>query len=105
MEKKPFHNALAVVAYIGGVMIPAGATRLVDAQFVPDAPAEAGPAPADPILELLDNNVGHVVEALPGLSDEDLDKVEAAENAGKTRKGVLEGIAADRLRRAQGPTP
>lgn len=106
MNRTHYHNTAAHPIYVGGVMIPAGASREVDARLVPGAAAATeepeGEPPADPILALLDGNVAEVKAALPGLSDEDLDRLEAAEDNGKTRKGVLEAVAEERLARAQG---
>ena len=107
MNRTHYHNTAAHPVYIGGVMIPAGSTREVDARLVPATAAPAAAPsedekPADPILALLDGTVAEVKAALPDLSEEDLAKLEAAEEGGKTRKGVLEAVAEVRIARAQG---
>jgi hypothetical protein len=55
-------------------------------------------APDDPIAALLDCNVASIKAALPEFAD--LDGLEAAETENRDRKGVLEAIAHERLRRA-----
>jgi hypothetical protein len=103
MKQTVFHNDTDKPQYVGGVMIPARSARMVDARLVPGAtPAAEVPAPTeDAILGLLDGTVKDIHAALPGLSDEDLLRLENAENDGKTRKGVLEAVAEERLNRAQ----
>ena len=101
MNKVMHQNTGTTPIYVGGVLIPPGSAREVPAYAVPAAAPEAASPKEDPVLILLDGNVKEVTEALPALSDADLDRVEVAETAGKTRKGVLEAIAADRIRRAQ----
>ena len=106
--KIPFTNKTNRSIHAGPVCIRPGETRMVEPAHLPAqhrpasaAPAKAAaPAPDDPIA-LLDANVASVAEALPLLSAEDLDELEAAEQAGKTRKGVLAAITAERLRRAE----
>ncbi len=71
---------------------------------VPDSEAvldESEPVEPDPFSELLDGNVRKVSDAvLSGAHDTDLDAIEAAETAGKTRKGVLGAIAERRAKLA-----
>lgn len=106
MKEIPVTNSGTDNLHVGGKMIRPGCTRMIDENQVPahlrpdDQPAAEEQAPADPVLELLNGTVPEVVDALPSLSIEDLDRLEAAELADKNRKGVLEHIAADRLRRA-----
>jgi hypothetical protein len=52
------------------------------------------------LLVLLDLTIPKITERLPGLSEEELDTIEAAEKAGKTRAGVINAIAEVRLERA-----
>lgn len=108
MKRIPYTNTTATAAYVAGVLIPPGETRMVDALQVsgPADPAEETPAPAqatDSILDLLDRSVKDITAALPEISDDDLARLETAEQDGKTRKGVLEALAAERIRRAQQP--
>lgn len=93
---------------VGTLLVMPGETRIIPAQLVPKhlhpaavtAAAESLP-PLDPVLELLDLSVKNIVAALQGLSEEDLDTLEAAEHAGKTRKTLMEAFTVERLRRAQ----
>ncbi len=95
------HNPTDAPMYVGGVLIPPGAARLVDARLVPGAEVRVEAPPAgDPLLDILDGSVADVVGKLEGMSDAELDQLEAAEVAGKTRKGVLAGLTEERIRRA-----
>ncbi len=91
---------------IGGVLLHPGDTRLVDASMVPGARAKAAPAPTAPPAEddmetLRSDSVKDIVAKLEQLADEQLDELEQLERADdKPRKGVLEGIDEERLRRA-----
>lgn len=101
----PVTNNTDTMLHIGGKVIRPGETRDVDESLVPDelkpvAAQAATDAPEDPVLALLDGSVKEIAEALAGLSDADIDALEAAEEAGKTRKGVLAAIAEQRLARA-----
>jgi hypothetical protein len=89
------------VMYYNGYMIAPGDTRLFE---VPDPPASAATseeAPEDP-LSVLQRSPLKVIQAeLQALTDDELTRLEVLENASATpRKGALEAIAAERLRRA-----
>ena len=108
MSKIPVTNNGKMNIWVGGQMIPPGETRHFEAHHVPPeyrpAPA-AAPAepedPSDPLEILRAGNVKEITAGVPALSLEDLDRLEALENAAEVpRKGVLAAIAADRLRRA-----
>lgn len=107
MKRIPYTNTTEQAAYVGGVLIQPGETRLVDALQV--SPPDEGTPPeatqdddqTHSVLGLLDRSVKDIGEALPTLTDDNLTTLETAENDGKTRKGVLEAIAAERIRRAQ----
>lgn len=107
MRRSHYTNNSDKAMYVAGVLIPPGETRLVDtlqiltpeALAAPNTPAEQSP-PAS-VLDILDGSVKDVADALQGVSDDDLETLDQAEQNGKTRKGVLEAIAAERLRRAQ----
>lgn len=106
MNEIPVHNDGADIRWVGAVMIPPGETRLIPAHQVPahlrpQAPPAPAPARSDPVLELLDGPVRDVLAALPGLDDDVLATLRQAEIDGKTRKSLLEGIAAEELRRAE----
>lgn len=99
--KVPYTNNTTTAQYIGPLLIQPGDTRMVDDSFLPKEPTAATPAePTDPVLALLDANVATVTSSIAALSDADLDRLETAEQNGKTRKGVLEAIAAQKIDRA-----
>ena len=96
MKQLPYYNDQPHAIFVGAVMIPPGHTRLVDAALLPQPEAEPAPPsqPADPLVELLKGNVAQVVDAIPGLSIEDLTRLGDLEQTGGQRKGVLGAIAA-----------
>ncbi len=106
MKEIPVTNTTNANLHIGGKVIIPGETRMVDERIVPDSlktkEQNAGDAeePRDPIHGLLEGTVVEITAALAGLSTEELAQLHDAEVAGKNRKGVLEAIAADQLRRA-----
>jgi hypothetical protein len=108
MRQIPVTNHGKANLHIAGIVIRPGSTRMVDARNVPPEyappfePAPAEEPPADPVLALLDHKTADIADALPGLDDDALARLAAAEQAGKTRKGVIEAIAAEQLRRAAG---
>ena len=101
MKEYPFHNKTDHAVHIGGKTIYPGETRPVDASLLHSAHegegSKAKVTTQDTLLDILDGNVGQVAEALAGLSSEELDTLEAAEEAGNTRKGVMNAIAEARL--------
>lgn len=90
--------------YVAGTCIPPGETRHFSPDQVPGhrvhSVSESAPPTPDPVLAILDGSVPEVAAALGELSIEDIDRLEQAEQDGKTRKGVLKVIAEERLRRA-----
>jgi hypothetical protein len=105
MMKTHYTNETNKFQHIGGVTVPPGETREVDASALPNyQPEGAPPAPlqVDPIAELLKKKVADVAAALPELSQEDLGKVAALEQDGQNRKSLMEAIGAENLRRAGG---
>jgi len=103
MAMKPWTNTGETPVHIGGKLIGPGETRDVEETLIPDyAPAAREPDLSDPVLEILDHKVAEIAGILPQLSDEELRQVEQAEQDGKTRKGVMEAIAEEWLRRASG---
>lgn len=110
MNEVPFTNNGKHTCFIGGQMIPAGETRMIDCRSVPGfiAPAEAvavAESPdtilADVVAKILSHSINQLREVLPGLSLDELAAVEQAEQAKEApRKGALEAIAAERIRRA-----
>lgn len=107
MKRIPYTNTTDAPAYVAGILIQPGETRMVEAlQLAKPAPMPAAaPAPDAPppvLLDILDGSVKDITSALPQLSAEQLDELETAEQNGKTRKGVLEAIAAARIELAKG---
>lgn len=105
MDRIAIENTGDGPVWVGGAMIPAGETRHFDVAELPPDYAQASAAPVvaapDPLAELLAGNVASVVAALTGLSDADLAQLWALEAATeRPRKGVLEAVAAEDLRRA-----
>ena len=101
MEEHPFHNKKDHAVHIGGKVIHPGETRMVDASLLHSAHEGEDKATEakqqDPLLDILDGDVGQVSDALAGLSSDELDALESAEEKGNTRKGVLKAIAEARL--------
>ena len=107
MEKRiDVTNNTAMPLYVGSNIVPPGETRDFPESQVPmhlrtaeESPPEAE-APKDAVLELLDSSIPEIVAALADLSDEDLARLKAAEEAGKTRKGLMAALAEEELKRA-----
>ena len=107
MKQVPITNTSSANLHIAGVVIRPGSSRMVDAALVPPdlLPDEAQPEePAsdgtDALDALLLGSVLEITKALPGLSDDDLTRINSREGVGKKRKGVFDAIAHERLRRA-----
>lgn len=103
MERIPYTNDKGHTVYVGPVSIRPGETRMVDPSMLnPEAPAAPAEEPQqpNPLATLLAGNVTAVQAGLEALSAEELAALQALEEgAAKPRKGVLEAIAAERLRR------
>lgn len=90
MKKVPFTNEKDHPVYSpDGQLVPPGETRMVTAPHE-DAPA-ATPEP-DPLLGLLDNPIAEIVPHLANMDADGLQRLKAAEEAGKTRKTLIEAI-------------
>jgi predicted RecB family endonuclease len=106
MKLQPYTNDGHNTIHIGTVSILPGETRQVNVDFLPDAALLQAleivveDKRPESLIPLLDGNVGNFVAALESLSDEDLEALEALETMDKARKTALEGIAAERLKRA-----
>jgi len=104
MKEVPFANKEDHAVHIGNKMVPPHETRMVDPSMLPNAHESHGrvapETPSDPLLDILDGTIAEITEALPGLSDEELNRLEQAEKDGNTRKGVEKAIAEERLTRA-----
>ena len=109
MTKRYVHNPTAAVMFAGGVMIPPGEGRDIDATFLPPEGGEEAPAsdtpPPDPdanLRDLLAHPLKDLVPQLEGLSTETLDRMAAleAEHA-KPRNTLLSAISVLKLERAK----
>ena len=105
-----FTNDTKKIIHIGNKTIWPGSTREVDETLLPNfkAPEKVEEPEADPLLDLLDNSIPIIVEAItardengaPTITDEGLAKLKAAEEDGNTRKGLMSAIAEEELGRA-----
>lgn len=89
--------------HVGGVTIPPGETREVDAALLPDHTLDDAlepDIPADPLVQLMAGSVATITVALPSLSDADLTRADELEQAGVARKSMLTALSAEILRRA-----
>lgn len=94
------HNPTGMPLYVGATMVPAGETRHFDEQDVPlhlrpadEAPSAQDEDPFNPLAALLEGTTREIVAALPDMSAEDIRQLEALEQLGQARKGVLSAIA------------
>lgn len=107
--KTPVHNNTGMPIYVGTAMILPGETRHFHEHEVPHHLRPAAPPaetteepPADPLAELLKSKVSDVESALPGLSDEDLERLGELEQLSTSpRKGILTAIGEEILKRAE----
>lgn len=106
MNKIPVTNDTEHNMHIGGSVLRPGETQLVEANLVPPGKGHVSTQandepPKDHVLELHKSKGDVVIAELTALSLDDLHALEALEaSASKPRKGVLEAIAAEHLRRA-----
>lgn len=104
MNKVPYTNETTHFVHIGGVTIPPGETRDVDATLLPgyEPPVLAPPEPEVPpdlLAELLKASIKNIVPEMPGMSADDLARAVTLEEAGQKRRTLLEAFAAENLRR------
>ena len=104
--KIPITNNSKNYMTIGTMMIPPGETFHLDEQ---DVPPHLRPAPhvveetiemADPLNEMIGQSVKNVIDALPSLNIEQVEKLGDLEQAGQARKTLLSAIAEELLNRA-----
>lgn len=107
MATRYIENTTRQTIFVGGKMILPGEGRDIDEALLPKAATEdpATDTAADPLEELLlalqAQTVAAIRAELPTLKVEALDRLEALEKAAEhPRKGVLEAVQAERLRRA-----
>lgn len=94
---------------VGGCYVMPGETRhfsehQVPLHLRPAADKTEPEPPVDAVLVILDGSVPDVTQALPDLSDDELARLKAAEEGGKTRTGVMKAIAEEELKRASART-
>ncbi len=65
-----------------------------------EAAEKHAPGAVVELSELLDGNIDSVLEMLPTLTDDELQALLVLEQGGKTRKGVIDGIAKEQAERA-----
>lgn len=112
MKEQPYFNPGPNTRYVNGKAIPAGETAMVPAQSKPDKRPEPGPPP-DPdqvtadelaeasVAEVRESVAARTVDGAPIVSDAALAMLQAAEQgAEKPRKGVLQAIDEEQIRRA-----
>lgn len=97
MNLKPYFNDTNHVVFLGGVMIPAGDTRLVDVRLLPEPVMAAvsmpeGAAALD-LETLLQGTVAEVMLVLPDLSREEVEQLGELEQMGQARRGILGPVA------------
>lgn len=96
-----YHNPHFYPEYIGGVMIPAGETREIDATQHPDYRApESGTTsdvPRHIVDVLLAGDAANLLAHIPALGAEDLQQLSDREQEGARRKDVLSAIAVQLL--------
>lgn len=101
--KVPHTNETPNFQHVGGVTIPPGETRDVDASLLPGhvpETAEPNAEPQDHIAELLKGSVKAVIAEFESMFDEELEHMAKLEAAGQNRKSMVEAIVAEQLRRA-----
>lgn len=106
MNQIPVTNNTESNMHVGGSVLRPGETQLVEAHLVPPGLGEISTQandepPMDHVLELHKLASAAVIAELTALSVDDLHALEVLEtSASKPRKGVLEAIAVEHLRRA-----
>lgn len=105
-QKYPVTNSTAIPIYVGALMIPPGETRHFELSQLPPehrpiAEGETIAEPTDPLALILALSIAKAALGLPDLSDDELKQLEAMEEAGQARKGMLAEIGMEILRRAE----
>ncbi len=100
--QKYVENTTENTMFVGSQMIPPGEGRTVEVPDEPTGEKTEEPAPSldDRIKVILGGNVPGVLAELPTFSQEALDRAALLEKDGGNRKGVLNGIDAELLTRA-----
>lgn len=108
MGTKHITNDGAEIIYVGGKMIPPGEGRDIEEALLPpehrDAPvqeADKQPSLDELLAELLHKPVKELIDGLSGMTQEALERMETLEGESKkSRKTLLEAIAAEKMARA-----
>jgi hypothetical protein len=111
MGKRYIHNDTERVVFHGGVMIPPGEGREVEAEFLPAEEGSAAPAAdaapdlAANLREMLDQPLKTLLPLLPECSDETLaELVHLEADKPEPRKTLLGAIGELQLERAKAKT-
>lgn len=87
--------------YVGGILVPAGATRLVPADAIIVQPAAVSPPTdqANPLAVLVAGKVTEIIAALPGLSEDQVETLLQLERdkGDKARKTLIEAMELRKL--------
>lgn len=101
----PIENTTASPMHVAGFVILPGETRIFPKDSVPvhlhPKEAEAPVIVTDALLDFVARSVGEIVKAMPDLPEEFMARLQGVEVASlKPRKGVLDAIVKEKLRRA-----
>lgn len=101
----PIENRGASPLHIAGFVILPGETRILSEDLVPahlrPKVQEEPVIVTDALLDFVARSVGEIVKAMPDLPEEFLTRLQSVEAGSlKPRKGVLDAIVKEKLRRA-----
>lgn len=108
MTTKVITNAGSSPMYVGSICIAPRETRVLDLADLPAHMRAPAPAPMpeepqaepDPLLEMLMLPVNHLRARIEDMPEEGIRTLLAAEIAGRARKGAVEAMESELLRRA-----
>lgn len=108
MGTKHIHNPGQNIMFVGGKMIPPGEGRDIDERDLPSehrdqtaAAVDLLPSLDEQLAELLHKPLKELIGGLGGMTQEALERLEALEGESKkSRKTLLEAIAAEKMARA-----
>lgn len=86
-----------------GVLHPRAEVHVAAAIFNPPGYGQPAEPARNPVLDLLDGTVAEIRSKFVDLSTDDLVALKAAEEAGKTRKGLVESLSAEIASRTTPP--
>lgn len=101
----PIENRGASPLHIAGFVILPGETRILSEDLVPAhlrPKAQEEPViVTDALLDFVARSVGEIVKAIPDMPEDFMNRLHGVESGGlKPRKGVLDAIVKEKLRRA-----